>query len=266
MKKLSFIAVIAALLFLISCNNETEKKNTKFSELAENNIKGDVASIEETPYQVDSTGQIGSMDSCCIVATEYNEDGNAVKVTEKDSKGTVKVSSVLERHENGLFKSITDTKNGKTIKSFETQLDDKGNFVGGQAYDSAGKQEFYYTGLSQNEYGQVMTWKQYTMDSVFKEEGIGTFDKNLQTGFTVKDSVGKVKFSNVNKYNDKGEQTESSATTVGKDSTTIKVMKYTYETHDEQGNWTQRTTWDDKGKAIRITKRALTYRNKEAKK
>ncbi|HEV8270603.1 MAG TPA: hypothetical protein VGQ04_04815 [Chitinophagaceae bacterium] len=35
---------------------------------------------------------------------------------------------------------------------------------------------------------------------------------------------------------------------VGKDSTITTVTKYTYESHDDMGNWTQRTTWNDKGK------------------
>ncbi len=68
------------------------------------------------------------------------------------------------------------------------------------------------------------------------------------------------------KYNDKGEQTEFSNTKITKDSTTTKVTKYTYETHDEMGNWTQRTEWNDKGKATKITKRVYTYRKEEAKK
>jgi len=64
------------------------------------------------------------------------------------------------------------------------------------------------------------------------------------------------------KYNDKGEQIERSNTDVGKDSTTTTVIKYTYESHDDMGNWTQRTTWNDKGKATSIAKRTIAYRKK----
>jgi hypothetical protein len=126
--------------------------------------------------------------------------------------------------------------------------------------------ELYYTGLSQNEQGQVTSWKQWDKDSVFRMEGSAIYDKYLQTSFTLKDSVGKVKSSSASKYNDKGELTEASNTDVVKDSTTTKVTKYTYDSHDDMGNWTQRTTWDDKGKATKIIKRAYTYRSKEAKK
>ncbi len=85
-------------------------------------------------------------------------------------------------------------------------------------------------------------------------------------GFTTKDSVGKVKSSSAAKYNDKGEQIEFSNTKVTKDSSITKVTKYTYDTHDDKGNWTQRTEYDDKGKATKITKRVYTYRKEEAKK
>jgi hypothetical protein len=145
----------------------------------------------------------------------------------------------------------------------ETEVDDKGQWVVARSFDSTGKMDYYYTGISQTEFGQVMGWKQYDKDSVFRQEGKSKFDKNLQTSFIIKDSTGKVKSSTANKYNDKGEQTEVSNTTITKDSTTTKVTKYTYDTHDDQGNWTQRTTWDDKGKATKITKRAYTYKKKE---
>ena len=246
---------------MIACNNKTETK-AKYNDLTNDNLKGAIAAIEESPYQTDSTGKIGTMDSCCIDVTEYNEDGNSVKNISKDSKGTVKSETVFARHENGLWKSATETKDGKTRLAFDTQLDKDGKYVGGQAFDSAGKMEFYYTGLGENEYGQVMSWKQYDKDSVFRMEGEGKFDKNMQTGFTVKDSVGKMKSSSTSKYNDKGEQIESSNTNVGKDSTTTKVTKYSYESHDDTGNWTQRTEWNDKGKATKIVKRVYTYRKK----
>jgi hypothetical protein len=111
-----------------------------------------------------------------------------------------------------------------------------------------------------------MTWKQYDKDSVFRMEGENKFVDGQWTGFAGKDSVGKVKSTSTSKYNDKGEQSEYSNTTITKDSTTTKVTKYTYESHDDQGNWTQRTAWNEKGKSTGITKRAYAYRKKEEKK
>jgi hypothetical protein len=264
-----FLIVAVGLLMLSACNDNKEKeadKKAMYSDLVAENLKGDISSIEEAPYKTDSTGKAGEMDSCCISVLEYDENGNNAKMISKDSKGTVKDESVITRYENGMWKGQKNMKDGKVTGSFETTVDDKGNYNGGMAYDSTGKMDLYYTGLSQNEQGQVTSWKQWDKDSVFRLEGSATYDKYLQTSFTLKDSVGKVKSSSASKYNDKGEQTENSNTDVGKDSTTTKVTKYTYDSHDDMGNWTQKTTWDDKGKAVKIVKRTYTYRSKEAKK
>lgn len=260
------IVIIATGLFLLaSCNNSTEKK-VKYSDLVNDHVKGNVQTVEDTPYQVDSTGKAGAMDSCCIDVTQYDENGNAVRFTSRDSKGTVKNESVFTRHENGLWTGATDTKAGKPSGSMKVGVDDKGQYTVAQTTDSTGKPDIYYTGITQNEYGQVLSWKQYDKDSVFRQEGESKYDKSLFMGFTMKDSLGKVKSTSSAKYNDKAEQTEFSNTTITKDSTTTKVTKYTYETHDDMGNWTQRTEWNDKGKAVKIIKRVYTYRKEEAKK
>ena len=264
-----FLIIAAGMLMLSACNDNKEKeaeKKAMFSDLVAEGLKGNISAIEEAPYKTDSTGKAGTMDSCCISVSEYDENGNNVKTISKDSKGTVKNETVTSRYENGMFQGQKTMKDGKITNSFLTTIDDKGNYNGGMVYDTAGKVEFYYTGLTQNEQGQVLSWKQWDKDSVFRMEGSATYDKYLQTSFTMKDSVGKVKNSSASKYNDKSEQTEVSNTNVGKDSTTTRVTKYMYDAHDDMGNWTQRTTWDDKGKATSITKRTYTYRKEEAKK
>lgn len=255
-------------MFLFACNNGDDpktasKSTTMHRDLSSENLKGDISSYEETPYKTDSTGKIGEMDSCCITKTDYDENGNAVKSVSKDSKGAISNESVLTRHPNGQFKSAADSKNGKSTGGFETTIDDKGNFNWARAIDSNGKTDVYYTNITQNEVGEVTGWKQFDKDSVFRQTGESKYDGHKFLESTTKDSVGKIKNSGKAAYNDKGEQTEFSNTTVTKDSTTTKVTKYTYETHDEMGNWTQRTTWDDKGKATAITKRTYTYRKKE---
>jgi len=260
------IFIVMSAIFLLSCNNSGEKKETEskitFRDLESENLKGNISSVEETPYKTDSTGKIGEMDSCCISITEYDENGNGIKQVSKDSKGTVSSESVLTRHPNGLFKSISNTAKGKSTGGFETRIDDKGSVIWAGEIDSNGKAGVYYTNIIQNEVGEVLGWKQFDKDSVFRQSGESTYDKHLFKGFTLKDSVGKVKSSNMAKYNDKGEQIEFSNTTITKDTTTTTVTKYTYETHDEMGNWTQRTAWDDKGKATAIAKRKYTYRQK----
>jgi hypothetical protein len=253
--------ILAGLFILSACNNEEKKEGESkvmISDLVAENLKGDVQAVEESPYKTDSTGKPGEMDSCCIDWWEYY-----IKSASKDSKGTVKEESTSERYPGGLWKNQKTMKGGKLSSSFETQLDDKEQYTGGQLFDSTGKLVYYYTDIKRNEFGQVFAWKQYDKDSVFRQEGDGVYEKNLQMEATTKDSLGKVKSVTKYKYNDKGEQTESTNTSTVKDSTTTKVTKYTYDAHDEQGNWTQRTTWDDKGKATKVLKRTYTYRKKE---
>ncbi len=260
----SSLIIVAGLFLLISCNNAGDKsaeKKVKYVDLVNEQLKGDIESIEDTPYQVDSSGKATTMDSCCIEVTSYDENGNAVKYTSKDSKGTLKKESVYSRHESGLWIGGTDTKEGgKPTGSMKVGVDEKGQYTIAQAFDSAGKLDVYYTTVAQNEYGQVLGWKEYDKDSVFRQQGESKYDKNLFKEFTIKDSVGKIKNTSSSKYNDKGELIESSNTNITKDSTTTKVTKYTYEAHDDKGNWTERKEWNDKGKATKVTKRVYTYR------
>jgi len=254
-------------MFLYACNNGDGSKTASeskamYRDLDSENLKGDISSYEETPYKTDSTGKIGEMDSCCATTTDYDENGNASKSVSKDSKGTVSSESALSRHPNGMFKSVANTAKGKSTGGFETKLDDNGKVNWAEGTDSNGKLDIYYTNISQNEVGEVTGWKQFDKDSVFRQSGEAKYEGHRFLESTTKDSVGKVKNSNVSRYNEKGEQIEFSTTTVAKDSTTTKVTKYTYETHDDMGNWTQRTTWDDKGKATAIAKRSYTYRKK----
>lgn len=260
------ILIIMAGMFVLACNSEKDKvaeNEITFRELDSDNLKGDISSVEETPYKTDSTGKIGEMDSCCISITEYDENGNGIKQVSKDSKGTISNETVMTRHPNGQMKSMSNTQKGKNTGGFEIKLDDKGNINWAGVIDSNGKGGMYYTNIMQNEVGEVIGWKQFDKDSVFRGEGESKYDKHMQLSFTFKDSVGVVKNSSSSKYNEKGEQIERSNTNVGKDSTTTRVTKYTYEAHDEMGNWTQRTTWNDKGKATGITKRTITYRKRE---
>lgn len=264
------ILIVMTGLFIMSCNNGKDKeadKKVKYSDLANDMLKGSIQSIEESPYKTDSTGKIGEMDSCCIDVTEFDANGNAVKMVSKDSKGTVKRETVFTRHENGLWIGATGTKEGdKPDNSMKVAVDEKGMYTVAEAFDTAGKLEYYYTNITQNDQGMVLTWKQYDKDSVYRMEGESKYNKGLQTSFTRKDSVGKVVGSSSTKYNDKGEMTESSNTTYKNDSATTKITKYTYEAHDDMGNWTQRTEWDDKGKAIKIVKRTYHYKKEEEKK
>ena len=117
------ITIIIAVFFFAGCNNADHKvavKQVKYRDLTNENLKGDIQSIEETSYKVDSTGKMGDMDSCCISVYEYDKNGNKTKSISKDHKGTVKSEIVYTRHENGMWKTVSKIKDGKKRLVFDS--------------------------------------------------------------------------------------------------------------------------------------------------
>lgn len=260
MKKVLF--VFTTLLFF-ACNDagDTASESTvKYRDVDSDNLKGDISMIELSPYAIDSTMTMGDMDSCCTSVTEYNADGNTVKNYTKDSKGTKKSETMYTRHPNGLPENINSTgENGKSTGSFHIKLDEDGKIILAQAIDSNGNADVYYTDITTNEVGEVTGWKQYDKDSVYRQMGASVYDGHKFISFTLTDSVGTVKNTGSSKYNDMGEEIESTNINVGKDTT---VTKYTYPEHDEQGNWTKRITYNKDGKPTKVHIRTITYRTK----
>jgi hypothetical protein len=263
MKKL---LILSAGIILFACNSnkpaetagDAEKK-VKYSDLVAESLKGDIESITESAYKVDSTGKLGEMDSCCADLVMYDENGNAISYLSKDSKGTIKAESVFTRHENGLWTGSKETKDGKPTGGMQVQVDSSGRYGIAQAFDSSGKMTIYYQTLGMSDFGQVQKWKEYDKDSVFRQEWEATYDRQMLVSSVMKDSVGNVKNKWSVKYNDKGEPIENTNTTFKKDTVTV-VKKFTYDTHDETGNWTQRIEWNDKGQALKAVKRTYAYR------
>lgn len=266
MKKISI--VFMAVFFAISCNEKKDAVTTTPDRVMDN-LKGDVHQAIETPYKTDSTGKVGEMDSCCVSVTTYDSAGYFSKYTSKDSKGVVGFEQNISRYENGLFKEITMTDKGKPTGRITIQLDKDGKkYSTAQEYDSVGKVASFYKDFSQNEYNQLTGMKQYKPDSTLKSSQETKYDKYIFLESISRDSAGKEVSKSTVKLDDKNNQIEN--TTVNtmkspatqKDSTTTKVTKYKYDSYDDQGNWTQRTEWDDKGKAVKVVKREITYYKK----
>lgn len=261
MKKILWI--FSAGLFLLACKDKKqEPEGPKNTDLISQNLKGKVQRLEETPYKVDSTGKIGGMDTCCTSIQEFDEKGYNPKYYSKDSKGNTKEEGTYTRYEGGQMKEMVNTANGKKRNSLTVQIDKDGKYSTAQSYDSTGKMDGYYLDLKENEYGAVTGGKMYNTDSTLKYSFNSDYDKAILMGSRT-DSAGKLLYESKMKVNDKGDAVEMNSTTVTKDSTIHKKETYTYDSSDEQGNWTQRTTYDDKGKATKIVKRTITYYKKE---
>jgi hypothetical protein len=257
------MSLFFAGLFFVACNSNTkEAEGPKNTDLISQNLKGKVQRLEETPYKVDSTGKIGEMDSCCVTITEFDEKGYSPKYTTKDNKGKIKEESTLIRYEGGQMKDFVTMADGKKKSSFTIQIDKDGKYIGGQSFDSSGKMDSYFTDLKENEYGAVTNGKAYKTDSTLKYTFTNNYDKAIYMGGHT-DSAGKMINETRVKVNDKGDMTEMNSTNVTKDSTINKKETFTYESYDDNGNWTQRTAYDEKGKATKILKRVITYYKKD---
>ncbi len=260
----SLFATLFIGTFLFSCDSATkEVAVAKNSDWTAQNLKGMVQSVESTSYTPDSTGKTDAMDSCCITTDEFDINGYAIGNSKKDSKGTVTETTSMMHYPEGQMKSIATTKNGKPFNGFEIQLDKDGKYSGGYETDSSGKKTFFYTGLKEDEYGAVTTGTRHKADSsidgVFENEYV----KGTQVAGRIRDSSGKEVYNSKSELNDKGDVVKTTEMNVGKDSTTNTVTTFTYDSYDPQGNWTQKTTYNEKGKATKVVKRTITYHKKE---
>lgn len=263
MKKLLLLMLTVMILFSCKDSKKETSVEVKNNDWTSQNLKGMVKSTELSTYTPDSTGKTGEMDSCCIVTEEYDEKGYTTTSVRKDSKGNNGETTTMTRHDKGQMKSVSYSKDGKSNGGMEIDIDKDGKYSGARELDSAGKQVFYYTGITEDEYGQVTSGTRHKADSsvfgTFKNEYI----KGIQVGNSYTDSSGKMLSSSKSELNETGDVVKTTETVTGKDSTTTTVTTYKYDSRDEQGNWTQRTTYNDKGKATKVTKRTLTYYKKD---
>lgn len=258
MKKILFLLLAAAVF--TACSNE-EKKTTdapKNTSLITQNLKGKVQRYEVSSSTIDSTGA-SKADSTKYV-NEFDEKGYQTSSVTKDLNDKVKQSQTFTHYEGGQVKGVVyKNSDGKQTMKWEMTIDSNGKYNGATVYDSAGKVSSIWKELKENEYGQVTAGTEYKENGSVKSSFANNYDKAIYTGGIVKDSSGKETLRNTIKLNDKGDASEQTRTTVTKDSTKTKKFTYKYDSYDEKGNWTQLTTFDEKGKPIKVTKRTFTY-------
>jgi hypothetical protein len=257
MKKIIFLSAIA-IAALASCN-EQGKEAPKNTDLAIDNLKGNVEQTIATDYKVDSAGTVGEQDSCCVVTSRYDKNGYITEYNSVNKSGTENNKQAFTHYDNGAMKNILITKNGNTTSSISIQTDKDGKYATAQEMDSANKLTHYYTDLGENDYGAITSMKRFNADSTLSSTMTNTYNQAIYTGGEQKDSTGKVTFSSSVKLDDKNNIIENTTETVTKDSTIHNVEKYKYDSYDDKGNWTQRTKMNKDGKPELVTKREITY-------
>lgn len=256
MKRIIFLSAVIAVSF--SCNQK-KQEYAKNADVRADNLNGNVQQTVSTDYKVDSSGKMGEQDSCCVVTSKYDEKGYITEYGNDDKFGANKEVETFTHYDNGAMKDLKDTKNGNPVSSISVLTDSAGKYLMAKEYDSANQLKFYYTDISQNDYGQLTGMKKYNADSSLSGSMVSNFNNSIFTGNEGKDSVGKVIFSSTVKLDDKNNVIERNSKNVIKDSTVNKTIKYKYDSFDDQENWTQRTELDENGKPVKITKREITY-------
>jgi len=254
MKKIS----IAVAVLLLACNQPTEKKFLQMPDVEQQNLKGDITRIETSTYTVDSNGNMGPMDTCCNSLDEFDANGFSSRNESKDSKGKLMSEQLYTHSDDGLFTGMTSMANSKTTSLMTVEARD-GKYTVAKMLDSTGKMTSYYDSITTNEFGQVTGATEHRPDGSFKGSFVSMYQGHSFVGNESKDSSGRVVYRSSVKLNDKNDQEQVTETNFGKDSATTTATTYKYSDRDDHGNWLQQTTYNDKGKATKIIRRAITY-------
>ncbi len=265
MRTIIFSAIITASL--IGCNQKPASSEAPIAvpDRLTENLKGNVTQVETDSYNIDSTGKVGPLDEKDI--EKYDSSGYTISYVSMNGKDSVKSVSKYWHNAQGFMTSMeTKDAGGEKKSAMKIEYDSTGNYKTALSYDSTGKLDVYYTDIKSNKFGEVTGAKGYHKDSILKMGFTNDYDSIYYVSGETKDSIGKVTYSNKVKLNDKNDATEFDETTVTtdpktkKDSTTNTVTTYKYDAWDNNGNWTQQTSYNEKGKPIKVVKRIITYK------
>ena len=254
-------------LLMIACNQKQSAPSVSkaVSDLATENLKGNVAQVETDSYPIDSTGKTDPLDEKDI--DKFDSSGNTVSGVSMNGKDSIKSQTTLQRDANGFVTNYQTTgANNEKKSSLSIEYDSPGKPKIAKSYDSTGKMDSYYSDITSNKFSMVTSAKQYHPDSTLKMSFANDFDSVYFVGDVSKDSVGKITYTSKLVLNDKKDAAKVDETIITtdpktkKESTKNTITTYTYDGWDDHGNWTQQTTFNEKGKPTKIVKRIITYR------
>jgi hypothetical protein len=257
----------ATILLVTACNQKKSALSVSnvATDLAAENLKGNITQVETNSYIIDSTGKTGPLDEKNI--EKYDSSGYTVSYISMNGKDSIKSNTKFQHNATGFVTNIETTgANNEKKSSLVIEYDSAAKYKLAKGYDSTGKMDVYYEDITSNKFGQVTGGKGYHTDSTLKLTFNNDYDSIYYVGGASKDSVGKVTYSNKIELNDKKDAAKSDETTVTtdpktkKDSTKNTVTTYKYDGLDSHGNWTQQTSINEKGKPAKIVKRIIMYK------
>lgn len=258
MKKmmLKFSAIILLACFSTACQNNSGKPSIA-NDLMTANLQGKVQRSTETSVSFDSTGTVQKGDA----STEemlFDERGFQTRVISK-RPGIPESEMTFTRFASGALKEAVFTDSGKLTFRTVNEIDSNGNPTGSKNFDSTGKLYGYTKIISANEYGMPTSSEHYGLNNKFRSSMESKYDKARYLGWVVKDSAGKTTMTLTLKLNEKGEPKEQVITQYLKDSSKTDRETYQYGKFDVKGNWTERTSYTEKGMVKDLTRRTLAY-------
>ena len=166
MKKI--ILAILSVLYLVSYG-QLEKKSEKKNDLTEENLKGKVKSIKETPYEaVEKFGQIEKGDmlnTYFTIFTIYNKKGNTIEENDYNSDGSLFSKFTYKYDEKGNIIEKNDyDSDGRLDYKTTYKYDEKGNMIEATYYNSDGRLSSKTT-YKYDEKGNTIEENDYNSDS-----------------------------------------------------------------------------------------------------
>ena len=254
MRKLIIPIVLPAFM---ACNNHPTPKvttNVQKSDFGFDNLIGKVETIVSTTVNFDSTGK-ATGDSTQTIG-DYDKASNIIKESSNDTSGVTTINEVFY-YANGFCKEEKTTVNGMVKVRVTIDSVVKGQHTAAKVWDHTGKQVAYCDAIY-NEYGQVTRGKTFNMNGTLQFGWETNFDGHLYVGGSRTDSTGKIVFQGTQKLNDRDDPAEEQYTSVEDGVTTTTNLIFKYDSYDEKGNWTQRSTYKN-GKLKSVVKRTITY-------
>jgi hypothetical protein len=241
MKKL---LILSLSIFLFACNAKEDKveEQRKNTDVLADNLKGKVDKVETSTSIIDSLGV--SKDDSTTSISVFDSIGYLIESYTIDAAGKKVSEQMMKRNADGSMAEYTTIKDGKN--------------TGAKTYDSTGNQIGYYTDITENDYGQVATGTEHFMDGRVKSTFISNFKGPLFVGGSSTDSTGKENYTGTVTLDDKGNPISENYTTMENGVSKTETITYTYE-YDSKGNWIARSTFNDKRKPTKITRRIITY-------
>jgi len=228
----------------------------KTNDLIQQNLHGRVQHLEETTFD---TGSAGNNKMIAIRIVDFDKDGYATKYIDKDATGKIVMNETAIHYSNGAIKEFLNAVDGKQISKMSIDIDKDGNYSAVKTFDSANRQDSYYSDIRENDSGIIYAAQQHFINGKLESGFDLKYDKaNIVEGIYT-DSLGKVSYSFTSKLNERGDAMDKVSTTFKDDAPQKEIITYRYDSYDAAGNWLRQTTYNNKNQPIQIVKRKCLY-------